>query len=140
MKCFKHNKEEAVGSCTKCGKGICNSCAVDVMKTLYCKDCASEGNIRTRDVNTSSRVRKDPGIAALLSLVFIGAGQIYNGQLDKFVLLWGLSLMVIIVSTVLMWLFVGCVTILAVIPIWLYGIYDAYNSAVELNRQNGHDN
>jgi len=135
MKCYTHNNKDAVGQCGSCGKGICSDCAVDLNKKLFCRGCASSGNASaSRNI---SLTRRDPGMAALLSFIFIGAGQIYNGQLGKFLLLWGINFAIVMVSIILMVVLIGFFTIFLVIPVWLYGIYDAYRSAKEINIQLG---
>ena len=70
--------------------------------------------------------QKNPGVAAVLSALWVGLGQIYNGEIGK-----GLVLIVVyIISWVLIFVFIGLVTT----PIiWIYGIYDAYNTAKEIN-------
>ena len=56
---------------------------------------------------------KSPGVAMLLSIIFPGGGQFYNGHVGKGIL---------ILCT--FWL---------IIP-WIYGIFDAYSSANRINR------
>lgn len=38
MKCFHHPANDAVGSCSACGKGLCTECAVDLERGLACKN------------------------------------------------------------------------------------------------------
>jgi hypothetical protein len=42
MKCFLHPEAEAIGVCTRCGKGLCRECDVELGGKLYCKTCANE--------------------------------------------------------------------------------------------------
>ncbi len=65
---------------------------------------------------------KNPRMAALLSLLFTGLGQMYNGQVLK-----GLLFSIVqFISVSLIPLDIG----LATTPIfWLYAIYDAYRVA-----------
>ncbi len=72
-----------------------------------------------------------------MSFLFVGAGQIYNGELNKFMMLWVANIVIILVSLVLMIVLIGLFTIFLVIPVWLYGIYDAYESAKKINSQLG---
>jgi len=67
-------------------------------------------------------IQKDPGIAAILSFFCKGLGQIYNGQIAK-----GLLLMCIqVVNVLLCFALIG----LVMFPLlWLYGIWDAYDTA-----------
>ncbi len=37
MRCYKHPKEEAVGMCKVCNKGLCEACAVEEDGFLFCK-------------------------------------------------------------------------------------------------------
>ncbi len=70
--------------------------------------------------------KKDEGIAAILSFLFTGLGQIYNGEIGK-----GLAFIVIgffIALTAL--LLIGFL----LYPIfWIYNIYDAYSTAKKIN-------
>lgn len=71
---------------------------------------------------------KDPGIAAVLSFLITGAGQLYNGQVGKAILLF----VVQIVNFFLLFLLIGFLLLPAV---WLFGIYDAYTQAKQINQQ-----
>ncbi len=70
--------------------------------------------------------KKDEGIAAVLSFLFTGLGQIYNGEIGK-----GLAFIVIG--------FILAVSVLFLIgfllyPVfWIYNIYDAYSTAKRIN-------
>ena len=92
---------------------------------------------------------KNPGVAAVLSFIFTGLGQIYNGHIGK-----GLALMFIsavsmgclIIGAILIWawfinvgvsgfliLWIGIslmvISILVIAIAGIYNIYDAYNVA-----------
>ncbi|MFH1374875.1 MAG: hypothetical protein ABII79_13900 [bacterium] len=73
---------------------------------------------------------KNPGLAAVLSFFYMGLGQIYNGQIAKgifFIVLYSISIVMLvsIIFTV-----IGIITT----PImFIYGMYDAYKSAVKIN-------
>ena len=71
---------------------------------------------------------KNPAIATVLSFLFAGLGQIYNGEIGKgilFIVLYGFSLMLMIVV-------IGFVTT----PIlWIWGMVDANASAKRINVQ-----
>lgn len=102
MKCANHLDKEAVAVCNHCGKSICPDCQVQVKNENYCKDCVGV---------VAGEVKKEehsPVLAALLSFIIAGLGQIYNGQIGK-----GL------------WIFF---TWWLIIP-WLIGIFDAYKTA-----------
>jgi TM2 domain-containing membrane protein YozV len=76
--------------------------------------------------NIAPQPMKNPGIAMLLSFFITGAGQIYNGQLMKGIVLIGIQ----IINFWLMWLLIGFVTYAIV---WIYGIYDANKTAQRIN-------
>lgn len=67
-------------------------------------------------------IKKDPGIAAVLSFFWTGLGQVYNGQIAK-----GIALMLLqVVNVLLMFVVIGFITF----PItWIYGIWDAHKTA-----------
>jgi TM2 domain-containing membrane protein YozV len=69
---------------------------------------------------------KNPGLAAVLSFVVCGLGQIYNGQIAKGLLF----LAIFAVSIPLMVFGIGWITGGL---IWLAGIIDAYATAERLN-------
>ncbi|GAE26369.1 hypothetical protein JCM9140_2424 [Halalkalibacter wakoensis JCM 9140] len=71
---------------------------------------------------------KSPGLAAVLSALWCGLGQIYNGQIGK-----GIAFMIIqFINALLMIIIIGFITY----PImWIWGMVDAYRQAEELNRQ-----
>lgn len=69
----------------------------------------------------TAKKEKSPGIAAILSFIFAGSGQIYNGEMIKGIL-------------VLLGTLIG--VLIFVIPgliVWLYGIYDAYVTSKRMN-------
>lgn len=70
---------------------------------------------------------KNPVVAALLSFFWTGLGQIYNGELFKGLI----SIIVQIVNIFLMIIIIGFLTFAIV---WLWGIYDAYTTAEDINK------
>lgn len=64
---------------------------------------------------------KDPGFSALLSLVFAGLGQAYNGQVAR-----GLFILAATLAGGLGFAPAG-------VAFWLYGTYDAYATAKRMN-------
>jgi len=111
---------EATGSALAADEQYCSSCG-SVIKTeaTICPECGVEQD-ETSD--------NDPGVAALLSGIgFIipiaaGAGQIYNGELAK-----GIILSIVqIINALLIFVLIGWVTYPIV---GIYAIYDAYKNA-----------
>lgn len=101
------------------------------MSTKYCSNCGAEIDEKAEicpkcGVRQSGYTAKNPGLAAVLSALWIGLGQIYNGEIAKGILL----MIVYVISVFLIFLFIGFVTT----PIlWILGIYDAYNTAKKIN-------
>lgn len=79
------------------------------------------------DQSLSQRSQKSPGLALVLSLVWSGVGQIYNGQVGK-----GIFLMVLyVISALMIFIVIGFITT----PIlWIYGMVDAYRTAERFNQ------
>lgn len=96
----------------------------------------------------SETAKPNPGVAAVLSFVFSGLGQIYNGEIKKGLLLIALStvsMLAIIIGAVLIgyWLrfpftnkqglFIGIALflsgIIVVMVVGIYSIFDAYKVA-----------
>jgi TM2 domain-containing membrane protein YozV len=70
---------------------------------------------------------KNPSIATLLSFLFMGAGQIYNGEIKKGILF----IVLYAVSIFLMSFLIGFITT----PIlWIWGMIDANKSAKRINQ------
>lgn len=98
----------------------------------YCRNCGSEIDARAVicpkcGVATGVTMQtKNEGLAAVLSFLVPGAGQIYNGQIIKGLVLFAAQL----ISIVLMAIGIGFITALIV---WVYAIYNAYHRAKEIN-------
>ena len=76
--------------------------------------------------NTVPTNQKSPALAAILSFLIVGLGQIYLGLTKKGILLF----IGAVISGFLMLIIIGWITWLIV---WGYAIYDAYNSANKIN-------
>ena len=101
--------------CWSCGRPIKSAAEI-------CPECG----VRQRP--PPSTRANSPGIAALASAVWTGAGQIYNGEIAK-----GIGLMALMfVSALSMIVAIGFVTTPL---IWGYSIYDAYRTAKRTDRQ-----
>lgn len=114
-------EEEKVGEKPELGlnEKYCSECGAIIKRTAeFCPKC---GTRQFRE-----QPYKNPAIAAVLSALIVGLGQIYNGQLGKgigFIVLYLISLASIMVL-------IGFV----LVPIvWIYGIYDAHKTAKEMN-------
>lgn len=84
----------------------------------------------SRKKKLKQRGKKNPMIAIFLSLVLIGLGQVYNGQVKKGILFFlvAMTLSVLFLTGVLP----ETISLVLYIPaymFWLYSIYDAYTTA-----------
>ncbi|GEM_PF-625774 len=76
------------------------------------------------------RSGKNAGLAAVMSAVWCGLGQIYNGQIGK-----GIGMMILyFISAILIIVAIGFITTPIV---WIWGMVDAYKTAERLNREAG---
>ncbi len=99
----------------------------------------------------------NPRIAALLSFVFNGLGQIYNGEIKKgltLIFLSGVSLLILILGAIFLFYFIKTTPpisfliwgvslfffgLVGMIIIGIYSITDAYNKAKKILEGNGKD-
>ncbi len=108
MFCRYHPQRIALEKCDRCQSPVCKECAALVQGKTYCHHCSNfvgEG--------AEILAPRKPLFAAILSLLFPGMGQCYNGQLMK-------GLLVFITSVL-------------IFP-WIYGVYDAYTTADLMNK------
>lgn len=105
-------------------EAYCWSCGLPIKSAAeICPECG----VRQRPPPSTGQ-EKSPGLAALASAVWTGAGQLYNGEVGK-----GIALMVLMFFSVLaMFVLVGIVTTPL---IWGYSIYDAHRTAKQHNRE-----
>ncbi|WP_424356623.1 hypothetical protein [Methanocella sp. MCL-LM] len=147
MKCYNHSTNEAAGTCTQCGKALCPECMLNVGGKITCKECAAKMAERP----ACAPPRKDPFLAAVLSLIgglFTGSllfslGQLYNGQVKKFIILTLANIFIGAIVAALYLLgsfatigvgFVCCLPVfLLPVILYIYEVYDAYVSAVQIN-------
>ena len=73
--------------------------------------------------------RKDPTLAAILSLFINGVGQIYNGDIKR-----GITILVVQIIQVVLAPFIY-ITYISWIIVWIWNIFDAANGAKEINRK-----
>lgn len=95
----------------------------------YCPECGSEQISLNAEIcpNCGVRFKKKPekssGIAALCSFVFVGLGQVYNGDGGR-----GFLLYIGALIGSLFFFIPGLI-------VWIYGIYDAYTTAKRMNAE-----
>jgi TM2 domain-containing membrane protein YozV/RNA polymerase subunit RPABC4/transcription elongation factor Spt4 len=104
--------------------------------TKYCQHCGAvisaaaeicpKCGVRVMEQQRAAEPLKNPGIAAVLSFLFTGLGQIYNGQIGK-------GLTFIVIGFVCLVTIIFLVGLLLYPLFWIYNIYDAYTSAKGIN-------
>ena len=140
--CELHNEEFCPDCGNPTGIKICPQCRQKSINENYCPTCGYRLNANVKTCSScgsqmdakaqvcascGARVsHKSPALSFILSLLFPGLGQLYNGQNTKAITL----IIAYIVSWVLTLILIGA--ILALI-IWVYGMYDAYTSAKAIN-------
>ncbi|MDR0778690.1 MAG: zinc ribbon domain-containing protein [Methanomassiliicoccaceae archaeon] len=122
----------------------CNKCGGEIADGQeFCSKCGQRVGAGTNQQNqqyqqyTVSVREKSAGVAAVLSLIWAGLGQIYVGKI-------GLGLMLIIIYPIL--LFGGLIVLavalgliglivfaVIVIVVWIWNIFNAYQLANEYN-------
>ncbi len=124
----------ALIACPECGREVsdrapsCPHCGVPLGAALPAAARPAFSSLGAPTIVVRSG--KSAGLAAVLSFLWCGLGQIYNGQIGKGILFGFLYL----VSLVLIGVGIGVVTT----PIlWIWGMADAYGTAERLNREAG---
>lgn len=146
MKCFVHAMDEAVGTCVRCGKGVCNICSIVARDQLLCRVCAETLLVDRSATKFETEIRlKDPASAAAMSLLHAGLGQLYNGDIKKGLGLFAGNFVLEVVNSVLgvvavhgvvrLWGLVFITLVFVWFPIYVYSIWDAYRSASHYNKQ-----
>lgn len=113
----------------------CSSCGKETVEGIkFCPSCGkpvlseAPSPIQSQVVQTQTQI-KSPGIAALLSFIISGAGQIYNGQLGKGIVAFIVTTLTMIAGIM------GNLTFMVISVIWwIAWIYDAYTEAQKINR------
>ncbi len=72
---------------------------------------------------------KNPTLAAILSLLLNGLGQIYNGQVGKGIFIFCIQIVNALLTSVFIGFFTGAI-------VYIWSVYDAYAVAKRLNEQN----
>lgn len=103
----------------------CSNCGSELSDLAErCPECGARCS--STDVPYEKEHQKSPGLAALLSAIIVGLGQIYNGQVKK-----GVLLFIFFVISALLVSFIPFFGLKYLIPlvVWIYAVYDAHQSA-----------
>jgi len=108
-------ERNAISATTRARK-YCQHCGTDIdAKAEVCPHCG---------VRAKYSALGQPGIAAVLSLIWVGLGQIYNGEVLKGILFMVFSGVLFLT----VFFYIGFFLLPA---FWLYNIYDAYSTALK---------
>lgn len=90
MKCSFHSKNEAVATCTNCGRFICEECNVDIYQKSVCKSCIESKSIFNNEFSMPvgevkvNKIKYSKVILFLLSfLTPIGFNYLYMGLKNR---------------------------------------------------------
>lgn len=84
--------------------------------------------------------RKEPAIALLISFLIPGVGSMMNGDVGAGVGFLGLYIFGIVMIVCLGWILVGLIGIPLMLVAWGWGMFHAYQGAVDFNRRAGYQN
>jgi TM2 domain-containing membrane protein YozV len=106
----------------------CTNCGAEIdEKAEICPKCgvrqAEPGAYRETRTNQGGYQQKNPVLALILSLIIVGVGQVYNGQIVKGIIFFLAALILGLTGIGLIISFI----------IWLYAMYDAYTIAQRIN-------
>ena len=122
---------------------ICPMCGEKVENENFCTHCGTKINVRVKRcvncgtvINSAAKIcpkcgyniiQKVPILAAGLSFIFPGLGQLYNNQNHKGILI----IIANVISLILLAIGIGLIFMFI---IWVYAIYDAFTSAKAIDR------
>ena len=112
------------------GTKFCAKCGHEIDAGLkFCPECGTPTSGVSQPSHTQVVVKyeKSAGLAAVLSFLLVGLGQVYLGLTKK-----GIILFILAVISVFLWVII--VGFILGLLVWGYSIYDAYNSAEKINR------
>ena len=121
--------DSSVVVCPECGTRLIQE---ETRQTKFCQNCGKKIDVNAVvcpycGVGTVAKAEKSVFLAALLSIIFPGLGQLYNGQTHKgifFIILY-------LVSAALIVLFIGFVLVFIV---WVWSLIDVIKSTEAINR------
>jgi TM2 domain-containing membrane protein YozV len=124
--------------CPKCGKEIlegtryCEFCGCDTMNYKANESNPSTGENPNCECQNGDFVgvhkKKSEGLAAVLSFLIPGLGEMYVGRLGFGILLLVLDIVCAFLTLIFFVPIVGCLII------WVYSIYDSYKGAKDYNQ------
>jgi TM2 domain-containing membrane protein YozV len=114
---------------------FCPKCGMQTEQNdVYCKGCGMPLTQQPTPPSIPPYVPprptvspKNEGLAAVLSVVWSGLGQIYTGRLSRGIVIMIAGVMMLFISWILLWI--------PQLLFWIWNIYDAYNQAKQYNRE-----
>lgn len=109
---------------------FCSNCGAEIdVRAEICPKCG----VRVAQISTPIplSVQKNSGISAVLSFIWPGLGQVYNGQIGKGIAIMLIQFVLLVFSVFIVTLII---TLPAMFAIWAWNIYDAYSIAEKINR------
>jgi len=109
------------------GRLVCPSCSEDIdKKTESCPNCGMEFKLY-------SGKAKNEKLATIISLIYPGLGQFYNGQLTKalFYGIFGLIFLIYIYYYIGGYLLFYPIIFFALF--WIFNVYDAFSTSRRIN-------
>ncbi len=150
MKCYYHNREDAVGNCSECGKALCRECTGRYSPVL-CESCANE-----RIEATKGAMMKNIILSIVLFIVGLIMDSMTSGgiRVESFATAycfagfpWGWSALnkftanVFLFLPIVGWLIYFCVKgFLAIIIGWIALPIKMVKSITEIKRMNNLQN
>ncbi|NMB80139.1 MAG: zinc ribbon domain-containing protein [Methanomicrobiales archaeon] len=114
-----------MATCPNCGKStpegkFCEHCGASMQSAQTFQQPAPAQPVYTPQP-VPARAEKSGGLALVLSFLFLGSGQVYNGQTGK-----GIGFLIGLI--LICWI--------PILPflVWIYCLYDAYTTAQKMNR------
>ena len=122
--------------CSKCGNMLNDG-------SSFCDKCGNkaDGTIQPEPQRVVYVNEKSEGVAAVLSVVFAGLGQIYVGRvlrglmiilLSSMVAILTVTAMVVLILSPFAFLMLAAASVVALV-VWIWNIFDAYNLAKRYN-------
>lgn len=119
-------------STEKSGEKFCTNCGTKIeARAEICPNCGVRQEAGGRSPTGTSE--KEPGIAAVISLIIPGGGQFYNEQITRGAIVLGAYMAFWMVTFVLMFVFIGFLLMFAAPLFHIVAAWDAYDQAKKIN-------
>ncbi|MCL2890776.1 MAG: hypothetical protein FWF40_02650 [Methanomassiliicoccaceae archaeon] len=114
----------------------CGKCGNDVGNEAFCSKCGNrtDGSQQYHAPNVVYVHEKSEGVAAVLSVLWAGLGQIYVGRIGRGLAIMLAAFMIAFLSIIAIW-FLPVLFIAGILALvfWIWNVYDAYKLAQQYN-------